>query len=49
MIHGILGTEKGWRCIDEKGETVPNKEVSNKEMLKKVWEHTCEITSRTAK
>jgi len=48
MIHGILGTEKGWRCIDEKGETVPNKEVSNEEMLKKVWEHTCEITSRTA-
>jgi NAD(P)-dependent dehydrogenase (short-subunit alcohol dehydrogenase family) len=48
MIHGILGTEKGWRCIDEKGEIVPNKEVSNEEMLKKVWEHTCEITSRTA-
>jgi hypothetical protein len=48
MIHGILGTEKGWRCIDEKGETVPNKEVSNEEMLKKVWEHTCEINSRTA-
>jgi NAD(P)-dependent dehydrogenase (short-subunit alcohol dehydrogenase family) len=48
MIHGILGIEKGWRCIDEKGETIPNKEVSNEEMLKKVWEHTCEITSRTA-
>ncbi|CAF1452716.1 unnamed protein product [Adineta steineri] len=48
MIHGILGTKTGWRCIDEKGETVPNKEVSDEEMLKKVWEHTCEITSRTA-
>jgi NAD(P)-dependent dehydrogenase (short-subunit alcohol dehydrogenase family) len=48
MIHGMLGTEKGWRYIDEKGETVPNKEVSNEETLKKVWEHTCEITSRTA-
>jgi hypothetical protein len=48
MIHGMLGTEKGWRCIDEKSETVPNKEAPNEEMLKKVWEHTCEITSRTA-
>ena len=48
MIHGMLGTEKGWRCIDEKGETVPNKEFTNEERLKKVWEHTCEITSRTA-
>ena len=48
MIHAILSTEKGWRCIDAKGETVPNKEVSDEEMLKKVWDHTCEITSRTA-
>ena len=48
MIHGMLGTPKGWRCVDEKGDTVPNKEVLNEEMLKKVWEHTCEITSRTA-
>ncbi|CAF1044112.1 unnamed protein product [Adineta ricciae] len=48
MIHGILGTEKGWRLIDEKGETVTNKKGSDEEMLKKVWEHTCEMTSRTA-
>jgi NAD(P)-dependent dehydrogenase (short-subunit alcohol dehydrogenase family) len=48
MIHGIFGTAKGWRCIDEKGETVPNKEVSDEGMLKKVWTHTCETTSRTA-
>ena len=47
MIHGMLGTEQGWRYIDENGETVPNKVVLNEEMLKKVWEHTCEITSRT--
>ncbi|UJR11860.1 hypothetical protein I4U23_016040 [Adineta vaga] len=47
MIHGIVETEKGWRCIDEKGETVSNKEVLDVEMLKKVWEHTCEISSRT--
>jgi hypothetical protein len=48
MIHGILGTEKGWRYIDETGETVTNKTIANEEMLKKIWEHTCEITSRTA-
>jgi len=48
MIHGILGTEKGWRYIDEIGETVTNKTIANEEMLQKIWEHTREITSRTA-
>lgn len=47
MIYGLLGTEKGWRYINETGETVPNKTVASEEMLKKLWEHTCEITSRT--
>lgn len=44
MIHGMLSTEKGWRCVDDKGETVTNKEVANEEMMKKVWEHTSQIT-----
>jgi hypothetical protein len=45
MIHGMLGTDKGWRCVDNKGETVTNKEEANEEMMKKVWEHTSQITS----
>jgi len=45
MIHGMLGTDKGWRCVDNKGETVKNKKEANEEMMKKVWEHTSQITS----
>lgn len=47
MVHGILGTENGWRCIDEKGETVRNKKESSTESAEKVWEHTSQIISRT--
>jgi len=47
MIHGMLTTEKGWRCVDSKGELVSNKPEVNEDMLKKVWDHTNEITSRT--
>jgi NAD(P)-dependent dehydrogenase (short-subunit alcohol dehydrogenase family) len=48
MIHGVMGTEKGYRYIDEKGETITNKTVANDEMLQKLWEHTRENISRTA-
>ena len=25
MVHGVLGTDKGWRCVDNKGENVSKK------------------------
>jgi len=47
MIHGMLGTEKGCGYVDDKGEVIRNKTLGAEEMLNKVWQHTCEITSRT--
>lgn len=45
MIHGMLETERGWRCVDSKGEAVKKKTPAEEEMTKKVWEHTCEMIS----
>lgn len=45
MIHGMLATEQGWRCIDSKGESVKKKRPAEEEMTKKVWEHTCVMVS----
>lgn len=40
MLHGMLGTEQGWRCVSSKGEAVKNKTPGQEEMIKRVWEHT---------
>jgi NAD(P)-dependent dehydrogenase (short-subunit alcohol dehydrogenase family) len=45
MLHGMLGTDKGWRCVNDQGETVTNKQVVQEEMIKKVSEHTSQIIS----
>lgn len=45
MVHGMLGTDKGYRYIDSKGETVTGKKVPEEGMIQKVWEHTSQITS----
>ncbi|CAF3793583.1 unnamed protein product [Rotaria sp. Silwood1] len=45
MVHGMLGTDKGWRCVNSKGETVTKKQSASEEMIKKVWEHTNQMIS----
>jgi NAD(P)-dependent dehydrogenase (short-subunit alcohol dehydrogenase family) len=45
MIHGMLGTDKGWRCVNDKGETVTKKQSEPEEMVEKVWEHTSRLIS----
>jgi hypothetical protein len=40
MIHGLLGTNKGWRCVDNKGEVVTKKKQVDESMIDKVWQHT---------
>ncbi|CAF1100183.1 unnamed protein product [Rotaria sordida] len=45
MIHGMLGTDKGWRCVNDKGETVTKKKPAQEEMVQKVWEHTSQMIS----
>lgn len=45
MIHGMLGTEKGFRYVDNKGEAVTKKKVPTEEMIQKVWEHTSQMIS----
>lgn len=47
MIYGMLGTEKGYRYVDSKGETVKKKSPINEEMATKVWEHTSQMISPT--
>ena len=44
MIHGMLSTDKGWRCVDNKGETVTKKAIET-DMIEKVWEHTSQMIS----
>ncbi|CAF2893188.1 unnamed protein product [Rotaria sp. Silwood2] len=48
MIHGMLGTEKGYRYIDDKGETVTKKKPIQEEMVAKVWEHTSRMISSSS-
>jgi NAD(P)-dependent dehydrogenase (short-subunit alcohol dehydrogenase family) len=45
MIHGMLGTDKGWRRVDDKGETVTKTQPVSEEMVEKVWEHTSRLIS----
>ncbi|CAF1186751.1 unnamed protein product [Didymodactylos carnosus] len=45
MVHGMLGTEKGYRYVDNKGETITNKTPAEPEMIEKVWEHTSQMIS----
>lgn len=42
MLHGMLGTEKGWRCVNNNGETVKKKKPSTEDLIEKVWKHTTE-------
>uniref|UniRef100_A0AC34FK52 NAD(P)-binding protein n=1 Tax=Panagrolaimus sp. ES5 TaxID=591445 RepID=A0AC34FK52_9BILA len=46
MVHGLLGTKKGFRYVDNKGETVSKTKVIDSDMANKVWEHTSQIISR---
>jgi NAD(P)-dependent dehydrogenase (short-subunit alcohol dehydrogenase family) len=45
MIHGMLGTDKGWRCVNDKGEIVTKKKPAQEDMIQKVWEHTSPMIS----
>ncbi|UJR32572.1 hypothetical protein I4U23_020033 [Adineta vaga] len=45
MIHGMLETDKGWRCINEKGVTVEKQKLLSEDWIEKVWEHTTQMTS----
>ncbi len=45
MVHGMLGTDKGWRRVNDKGETVTNLKPVPDEMIEKVWEHTSRMIS----
>ena len=46
MLHGMLGTEKGYRYIDNKGETVTKKKPVDESMIDKVWQHTLTMINR---
>ena len=43
MVHGMLGTDQGWRCVDSKGESVKRKNAADESMIDKVWQHTSQI------
>jgi len=45
MLHGMLGTEKGWRCVDSSGQNVTKKKPVTDDMVQKVWEHTAKMIS----
>jgi NAD(P)-dependent dehydrogenase (short-subunit alcohol dehydrogenase family) len=45
MIHGMFGTDKGCRYVNNKGEAVTKKKVPQEEMVQKVWEHTSRMIS----
>lgn len=45
MLHGMLGTEKGWRCVDSNGEVVKKKKPATDDMIQKVSEHTSKMIS----
>jgi len=45
MVHGMLGTDKGWRCVNDKGEAVTKKKLAPDEMVEKVSEHTSRLIS----
>lgn len=45
MLHGMLSTEKAWRCIDSNGESVKKKKPTTEDMIQKVWDHTSKMIS----
>ncbi|CAF0828520.1 unnamed protein product [Rotaria sordida] len=45
MVYGMLGTEKGYRYVDNKGRTVTKKIPLEEDMVAKVWEHTSRMIS----
>ncbi|CAF4546034.1 unnamed protein product [Rotaria sp. Silwood2] len=45
MVHGMLGTEKGCRYVNDKGETVTKKSPIQDDMVEKIWEHTSRMIS----
>ena len=45
MLHGMLETDKGWRCVDNKGEAVSKKTPASEDMVAKVSEHTFRLIS----
>ncbi|CAF1277991.1 unnamed protein product [Rotaria sordida] len=45
MVYGMLGTEKGYRYVDNKGRTVTKKIPLQEDMVAKVWEHTSRMIS----
>ena len=47
MVHGMLGTDKGYRYVTDKGETVTDKKPVQEDMPQKVWEHTSGMISPT--
>ena len=48
MIYGMLGTENGCRCVNDKGEPVRKKRPIQEEMVAKVWEHTSQMISSSS-
>lgn len=45
MLHGMLGAEAGWRCIDSNGERVKKKKPATEDMIQKVRDHTLQMIS----
>ena len=43
MLHGMLGVDKGWRCIDSGGEMVTKKTPADESAIDKVWQHTLKM------
>jgi hypothetical protein len=45
MIHGMLGTDKGYRYVNDKGEPITKKKPAQEDMVQKVWDHTSQMIS----
>ena len=45
MLHGMLQTNQGWSCVNDKGQSVTKKQPDQPEMLEKVWTHTSQMIS----
>jgi hypothetical protein len=43
ILHGMLGTDQGWRRVDSKGEMVTKKKQVDERMIDKVWQHTSQM------
>ena len=45
MLHGMLGTEKGYRYVNDHGEPATKKKEVQPEQVEKVWTHTHQLVS----